>query len=286
MDDHIAEYRRGLMSLSDAERTIALYEDVWVPHEQWNSIRNAVETVLRMPPKNQALCLLVSGESGMGKSAMVDRLNRHYGPKEGVNNPCMVTMELRADVEYKKFKMLVFSALTRGMKFSESNISDELMLGAVRALNIRAIGIDEINNLTLATRPDISKNLALLRSLGGGPFHLSVVALGNERAANALASDKQLQRRFENFTLTRWGENVEFRSWLSGYQATLPLKNPSNMTAAKELRFILEYTNGNTDGIVKLIQRAAAWSIVQGVEAVNLEMLKLARAAMPPVVNS
>jgi hypothetical protein len=286
MHDHIAEYRRGLMSLSDAERAIAVYEDVWVPHEQWNSIRNAVGTILKMPPKNQALCLLVSGESGMGKTAMVDRMARHFGLKEGVNEPCVVILKLRADVEYKKFKMLLFSALTAGMQFSESNITDELMLGAIRALNIRAIVIDEISNLTLATRPDVSKNLALLRALGGSPFHISVIALGNDRAANALASDKQLQRRFESFTLTRWQENAELRSWLSGVQATLPLKNPSNLAARKELKFILECTNGITDGIIKLIQRAAIWSIVEGVEAVNFKMLKLGWGAIPPLVKS
>jgi len=286
MYDHIAEYRKGLMSLSDVDRTIAVYEDVWVPHEQWNRIRNAVETVLRMPPKNQALCLLVAGESGMGKTAMVDRLGRHFGLKEGVNEPCIVILKLRADVEYKKFKMLLFAALTGDMKFSESNITDELMLGAIRALNIRAIVIDEINNLTLATRPDVSKNLALLRALGGSPFHISVIALGNDRAANALASDKQLQRRFENFILNRWAENAEFRSWLSGLQTTLPLKNPSNLTASKELKFILECTHGVTDGIIKLIQRAAIWSIIEGGEAVNLKMLKLGSGAMPPLVRS
>lgn len=285
MYEHIAEYRRGLMSLSDADRMVALYEDVWVPYEKWNSIRNAVETILKMPPKSQALCLLVTGESGMGKTAMVDRLSHHYGLKEGVNGPCMVTLKLRAEVEYKKFKSLVFSALTAGMKFSESNITDEVMLGAVRTLNIRAIGIDEIHNITLATRPDVSKNLAFLRALGGSPFHISVIALGNERAANALASDMQLQRRFENFNLTPWRENLEFRSWLSGLQATLPLKKPSSLAAEKQVKFILQSTNGTTDAIIKLIERAAIWSIIEGVEAVDIEMLKLGSGAMPPLVK-
>ena len=40
----------------------------------------------------------------MGKTAMVDRLGRHFGLTEGVNEPCMVILKLRADVEYKKFK--------------------------------------------------------------------------------------------------------------------------------------------------------------------------------------
>lgn len=286
MDDHIVEYRRALMSLSNADRAIALHEDVWVPHEQWNRICNAVETILRMPPKNQAMCLLVSGVPGMGKTAMADRLGRHFGLKEGVYKPCVVVLKLRADVEYKKFKMLVFSALTVGMKLTENNITDELMLGALRALNIRAIVIDEINNITLATRPDVNKNLALLRALGGSPFHISVIALGNDRAANALSSDKQLQRRFEMFTLFPWKEDAEFRAWLSGLQKTLPLKKPSSLTQERELKFILACTSGITDGIIKLIQRSAVWSIVEGVESVNFEMLMLGKGAWPPLVKS
>jgi len=279
--EHIAASRRHLVDADNETRTRAIYEDVWVEYPTATKVLAYIKYMLRMPHKAQAPCLLIHSQPGMGKSALFEKIKQLYG-LSSAGGPCVASMTVLAKhvSGHKIFCNDLVSTLSGGI-YATTNVDDGKLVTAILSRNIRAIAIDELNDLLLANRLDQARNLKYLKELSGSPFCLIVIAVGTHDCHDALKSDKQLARRFNKIELKPWTDQDLLRSFVTAYVSTFPLKYPSALEKKAFMKYLMDNTDGVLDSIVKYLCNAACWAIVDGYEKIDLEILK--KSGEPPV---
>ncbi|MDR6924254.1 TniB family NTP-binding protein [Pseudomonas sp. BE134] len=274
---HVLEARRALVSESVIKRYQAIYEDVWVNYPAAAYILAVIDQFLQIPIGIQAPCILVHSSPGMGKTALFEKIDKTYGIASGAKS-CVVSLSLQ-DKEtdnHRKFVESTVAALTSiGNLRLDSN--EDVLLQAIRMNRIRALVIDELNDMLLCRPADIRKNLKWLKQLSAWPYGLVLICIGTGDCKNVVQSDPQIQRRFDNFELKKWVDKAELRSFLNSFQGTLPLRFKSELHTLPVATYLINETGGVLDSIVKRVRRAAIWAIKEGHEKVDLEMLKLAK---------
>lgn len=88
-----------------------------------------------------------------------------------------------------------------------------------------------------------------------------------------MASDVQLARRFEQFTLNRWAANEQFETLVASILRNTPLHRPSVLTP-KSLRRILQITEGITANIFHMINSLAVDAVERGREHITNEVVE------------
>ncbi|WAH61443.1 TniB family NTP-binding protein [Pseudomonas silvicola] len=284
--DHISQSRRHLATLDDNSRFQVILKDCWVNHSEVNSVRSVIRAVYEMPPTTQAQCVVVSGVSGMGKTSLFNKVasdfdllrKRHHDPRS------YISFTLAPDPSLKGFEESMGAALGVPFGSIRNGLIPKPFVRMARLRSIKAVMIDEIHDLLNANKVEQRKVLTFFRSMTGPPLSLSLIAFGTQDAKFALASDDQLDRRFEKYELNRWKEDEAFRSFLAAYESLLPLKKPSELWRQEKVRYLLNATLGITDGIVKRIKRGAIWAIMDQKEQIDMECLAKA-AFIPPYVD-
>ncbi|HEJ3346681.1 TniB family NTP-binding protein [Pseudomonas aeruginosa] len=281
--EHISPALRKYAKLGDKERIRNIYKDCWVNYPQVGSVRAAVRSVYEMPPKTQAQCMLIAGHPGMGKTSLFKRIESDMEVlrKRHVDSYGCISFSLSPDPNLHGFEDSISEALGVPIGKIRNGLVPEVFCRLAHLRRMRLVLIDEVHNLLNAGRIDQRKNLAFLRALSSPPMSLSIIAFGVEDAVHAISSDAQLERRFQMYSLPRWKENENFRSFLAGYESSLPLRRPSELARQEKVRFLLGATGGITDAIVKRITRGAVWAILDGKEEIDIKCLEKA-AEIPP----
>jgi hypothetical protein len=237
-----------------------------------------------MPKKIQAQCILVSADSGMGKSSLCDKIvaDLRKNPHIGNERYDILNFSLEPNPSLNSVIDAIYTAL--GVNSPPSSYREKMKsLGVLlNARQVRAIIIDEFNHFSLAGRLEQRKLLAFLKDLGGRPLSISIVGFGIEDAEQVLSADPQLERRFQIYHLTPWIEDEQLRSFLIAYEQQLPIRLPSELWKQEKVRFLLTASGGVTAGIVERIVRGAVWSILTRKECIDIECLEKA-AEIPPV---
>lgn len=272
--EHVIEARRHLVEAEESLRLGVIYEDVWINYPLANYALKLVGTLLKMPEKIQAPCLLIYGDSGMGKTALFHKIARTYGFSAGAEK-CIACLTLAEEnpENSKAFRSLVVRALTAGV-YTNPNLADEILLASIRSLNIKALAVDELNDMLLCSPLEVRKNIKLLKKLSGMPFCLSIIGLGIADSESVIAYEKQMARRFERIHLAPWQAGTELEVFLASFEATLPLKYPSGLHSSFAINYLLKETNGILDDMLKRICNAAAYAILEGGEKITMELLR------------
>lgn len=273
---HVLESRRKLVVGNVLHRYRAIQEDVWVNYPAAAYILAVIDQFLQMPLKTQAPCILVHSKPGMGKTALFEKIDKTFGVASG-SKSCVVSLSLQDEEtdSHRKFKEATISALT-SISDVRLDHAEDAVLQAIRLNGIRALVIDELNDMLLCRTVDLKKNLKWLKQLSGKPYGLILICIGTDECKNVVNSDQQIDRRFEAFELKRWLDAQQLRSFLNSFQGTLPLRFKSDLHTARVASYLIAETEGILDSIVKRVRRGAIWAIKEGHEKVDLDMLKLA----------
>jgi hypothetical protein len=111
---------------------------------------------------------------------------------------------------------------------------------------------------------------------------IPLFVLGTKRAGQALEADEHLNARFIHMSLAAWKVDGETRDLLAGIERMLPLRKPSNLSSIPLTRAIVRSTDGVMSRMVRLVNHAAIFSILDGVEHINEEMIAKAKEQVPP----
>ena len=243
--------------------------------------------LLAYPPRDRMPCLLLYGDTGMGKTKIVRKFERQNPPifnqATGVTHrPVVVAQVPPEPVERDLYRELLAAlqapALAGGPVAREKDVCRSLL----RTVGARMIILDEVNGMLAGTFRQQRVFLNALRFLTND-LKAPLVCAGTDLARQALLTDPQLAERFEALHLARWSNDRVFGRLLKSLGLILPLRRPSDLDAAVRER-IRVLTDGVTARIFRLLEESAAETAIRsGRERLDLESFADERLVLPLV---
>ena len=221
----------------------------------------------------------------MGKTKILKKFVRDhpaaFNSRTGINGMPVVTMQMPPEPDEKVFYLQLLSALHAPTRYSHTVYQLRQVVADLLAFTqTRMLLIDEVHSLLASSYRQQRVLLNTLRFLAN-ELRLSLVCAGTADARRALLTDQQLADRFEAIELPPWRNDHDLKRLLASFQALLPLRQPSELSALEMRQEILRRTEGITVRIVRLLEHLAIHAIRSGVEAMTLESLTVLDSQAP-----
>ena len=211
---HLDPHYRRYAALSDRERIQWIQADRWIGFDQAQAALDRLSALLDYPARDRMPCLLIFGDTGMGKTKIVRKFERAHPPvlcqATGVTRRPVVVAQIPPEpVERDLYRELLASlnapALAGGTLAREKDVCRSLL----RTVEARMIVLDEVNGMLAGTYRQQRVFLNALRFLAND-LRAPLVCAGTDLARQALLTDAQLAERFEAFHLGRWKNDRAF----------------------------------------------------------------------------
>jgi type II secretory pathway predicted ATPase ExeA len=274
------------LALLDAEvRIRAMRTDRWISYPRGQAALAKLEELIAFPQRARMPNLLIVGESGMGKTMIIEKFARdhpaYYDAVNGLKQMPVVVVQMVSGPDEVRFYKRLLAAIG-GFEPPRAT------LGALESVTLRLLDqsrpgllvIDEVHSLQAGSVREQSRFLNMLRFIGN-ELRIPLVCVGTQEARTALRTDDQLVRRFEAFALTPWTNDSDFQGLIGSLQRSLPLRRPSAFTTVA-LKRLVEMTGGVTARIFNALTDLAVEAVRTGEERIDMGMLedKIAMTAL------
>lgn len=272
---HLDPAYRKFATLPDDERIAWIRADRWIGFDQAGLALARLENLLAYPPRDRMPCLLIYGDTGMGKTKIIRKFERAHPPKfcqvTGVDHRPVVVAQVPSEpIERDLYRELLSSmgapALAGGTLAREKDVCRSLL----RTVGAKMIILDEVNGMLAGTYRQQRTFLNAIRFLAND-LRIPLVCAGTDLARQALLTDAQLAERFEAFHLKPWKNDAVFAGLLKSFGLILPLREPSDLTGAATRTRIHGLTSGVTARILRLIETAAEAVVHSGRERIDIQ---------------
>ncbi|KPH69264.1 MULTISPECIES: TniB family NTP-binding protein [unclassified Novosphingobium] len=291
---HLAEGYRQRARRPDSERIAWIRQDRWLGFPKAEAVRATLEAMFTYPARTRMPCLLIFGQTGMGKTRIVERFEmenpRSFDDRIGVATIPVVAVQLPPQPTEGEFYGELLEALGAGyagkVAWSEGRTeisrARHLARRVMTQVRARMLILDEINHMLACTPRQQRIFLNTLRYFAND-LKIPIVCTGNHEARAALLTDAALAERFDAVELTRWRDDEAFRDLLQTMGAILPLRQPSELTGDRCRLGILDLSDGNTGRIFRLVESLAVRAIETGAERITASDLDAEDLVLPSV---
>ncbi len=206
---HLPADVRPIANLGDEERIAHIRAERWIPHAAAERVLGYLQEAFDQPPRKRRENVLLLGESGMGKSMLLEKFERAnalvFDEAAGIQRRPVLIVPTPPSPTEPEFLECVLEAVdapsaghwVQGLRLRASTIR------LLRDLGVRVLVIDEINSVLVGTPRQQRLFLQLLRFLSNG-LGMALVCAGVPEARHALLSDPQLRSRFSDVELPSW----------------------------------------------------------------------------------
>jgi hypothetical protein len=227
-------------------------------------------------------CLLITGETGAGKTTLYKRYERRYPRYEdegGVMIPVLsTTIPVPATVKSLATRLLI--AMGDPMAEMGTVVAKSIRLQRlIEECNVELIIIDEFQHFIDRDSSKVLQTVSdWLKDLLNGT-RKPIVLIGMPNSVEVLHSNRQLNRRFavrdslESFGWATSQEKKDFRKFLNALDDMIPLMERSNLADPNIAYPIYCATEGNVANVMTLIRRAVAVALESLMEKLTLEVL-------------
>jgi replication-associated recombination protein RarA len=274
---HLSAATREL-SFHDAKARILLVQTArWVAFPRAGIAVEELERRFHYPTCARMPCMLLYGDSGMGKTMIVEKMQRQHpnshDERRGITMRPVLAVQMPPSPDERRF-------YTRLLEILGAPYGNHDQLGTLegRALHIlQAIGtkllfIDEVHHLLAGSQREQRRALNLLKFLAN-ELKIVVVIVGTSDAFHAVQTDPQVASRFEPLLIPRWTETDAFRAFVTAYGKLLPLRKASPFSSPEMIRSLLKLSGGITGRVTWLLGRAAESAIDDGNERIEQSTL-------------
>jgi Cdc6-like AAA superfamily ATPase len=274
---HLTAAAAKLLNEPNAHRVEAILSERWVAYPRAKHALSVLEHLVSHPRTTRMPSLAIYGDSGMGKTMIMQRFsNNHppsFDPAAGIRQTPVLALQMTGrPSERRLFAQLLTAA--GAPKSTRCDIVDleQTTLRVLRTIGVKVLVLDEVHNILAGPHRDQRIILNLLRFITN-ELRLSLVCFGISEAREAISGDIQLARRIDEIQLQRWAANEEFETLVALILRNLPLRNPSLLTA-RTLRRILQVTDGVSARIFRMLNDLAIEAIETDVEQITDEAVE------------
>jgi len=275
---HLTAAARELAFRSAEDRIRLIHGARWVSYPRAQIVLEHFERLFHFPPCTRMPCVLLYGDSGIGKTMILEKFARGHGDqydqKEGKQRRPIVTAQMPPAPDERRLYTSILVEL--GVPFySTERIAtlEQLALTILREVEPRVLIIDEVHNLLAGSEREQRRALNVFKGLANR-LRLVIIAVGTRDALQAFQTDEQIVRRFDPLELPRWTETDSFRSFIGSLARALPLRKPSPLTDRECVQFLLSRSDGITAHVCSIIGLAAEQAIRNGTESIDRTILE------------
>jgi len=280
---HLLPTVQALADAPDEARIRRIRTDRWLGYARAEAALTALEDLLSFPKRTRMPNLLLVGPSNNGKTMIVEKFRRCHlpGSEESARDGAIRVPVLKVQMPPAPDERRFFSAIGAPDRLNDRlSTKQDTAVRMMRATGVRMLVIDEVHNLLCGSRDQQRRFLNLLRWLGN-ELQIPLVAVGTAEGLRAIQSDDQLANRFTPFGLPPWEGGAEFSRLVNTLEASMPLKQPSNLSAPAMAQRLLSVSEGILGEVVTIVTRAAVAAVETRKERILPEMLD-EMGFMPP----
>lgn len=283
--EHLQPAYRQYADLDTNERIAWLRADRWLETSQAIAVIKRLEDLLSYPPRDRMPCLLLYGDTGIGKTKIIRKFLRDHPPRfdrsTGVTTMPVVAMQMPAEpIERDVYGELLSALGAPGPQYEAAWRLKAICRSMMRDMGVRMLIIDEIHAVLTGTFRQQRIFLNVIRFLAND-LKVPMICAGTDLARQALLTDQQLAERFDALHLNRWSNDKHLAQLLSSLASILPLREPSDIGTAAVRQRVLELTDGVTVRIFRLIETAAVEAIRNGNERIAIESFTGGELVLP-----
>jgi hypothetical protein len=264
-----------LQAFESSELRVRLVQEArWISHERVQRVLDELDWRYLHPVCSRMPCLLLYGDSGIGKTMAIEKfLRMHpptYDPREGLQKHSVLMVKMPTTPDERRFYVKLLSTLHAPFSPSERLATlEDIAMRLLRKIGLKMLVIDEAHQLLAGSYREQRRALNLLKGLTN-ELMIPVIAVGTEDALHAIQTDVQVASRFDPLHLARWSESDAFRNFIVTFGKQLPLRKPSSFADREMIRLVLASSGGITARATRLITRAAAEAIADGTECIDV----------------
>jgi hypothetical protein len=274
---HLDPVIQPIALLDNLPRAQHIFKDLYVNHPAVQRIERQIEHLLRQPRRIRMPGLFLCGDSGMGKTHLLRRVERRHPEQTDAATNRRVRPVLYAQVPADPSvrtlrRTLIDEANIPFLDHPAKPLPGSILRRGLAAAGTRLIVLDEIHNIEHVK----GERRVLLRDYVrclSNETQLPIVLAGTEEFEPPIREDRQLRSRFPIARLDRWTLGPDLAAFLQGYERACPLKLASHLSDVRFMRALLKETEGITDSIVRCLQAAALVAIREGTERITTDLL-------------
>jgi replication-associated recombination protein RarA len=270
---HLSAPTREL-AFHDAKTRIRLVQTArWVAFPRAGIAVDELERRFHYPTCARMPCMLLYGDSGMGKTMILEKMERQhpksYDEHHGITKRPVLIVQMPASPDERRFYTRILEVLGAPYSMREQiGVLEGRVIRLLTDLGTQLLFIDEVHHLLAGSHRDQRRALNLLKFLTN-ELKIVIVAVGTSDAFHALQTDVQVASRFEPLLIPRWTETEAFRAFVVAYGKLLPLRKPSAFGEPEMIRTLITQSAGITGRVTWLLGRAAEIAIQDGSEVVD-----------------
>jgi hypothetical protein len=284
---HLDESVRGDVDLPASQRVLRLLAERFVPHRRVQRLIDEIEFLMFSPRRTRASGIVVGAPQGSGKTMLANWIERRHGAQPAASpdgrrtHPAVaVSMTNARDARtmYNRLLEKLGAPPSAAARYSDR---ERQLVRILKEFQTRLLVIDEIQDILTSTTRQQRLALDAVKFLMN-ESSLPVLALGIDKASEAIRVDKHLASRFEHRTLPVWTFDDDLSEFLEALEPFIALKLPSHLSSATIMKALVDISHGVLLKIVQLVVYAAIYAVLEGKERIDVELIKRA-SNYPPV---
>jgi len=282
---HLSPLALTAMAMPVSQRSDWTCRDRFIVHEQISAIFKVTDMLVNSRGRVRARGLVISGVGGSGKTMVANAVLRRYPEQGNTNATDAAQPVVRITMTNAREASKIFSRTLRalGCPHIASYTNDEreeLVIELLRAAGVRMLIIDEIQDLLKRSARQMENAFEGIKYLMN-EAEISVLALGTEHAQQAMMREEHLVTRFRSVKLPLWRAGQLLANFLDELESSLPLPEPSHLSAPTIQRLLVKASKGRLDLIVERVVFAAALAIEEGISRIDERFLERAESEIP-----
>jgi len=275
---HLTDEAASVLAGGIDERAYFIQSKRWIAYPRAAHVLDQLNKLLKHPRTTRMPSLIVYGDSGMGKSMLVDKFKADCAANSTPSPNKVLVIELSGRPTERRLFSQILAAVDAPHNPRASIVDVERgAVNTLRDIGVQILVLDEIHNILAGSWREQRIILNTLRFLSN-ELKLSLVCFGIMEARDAINGDVQLARRFDAVTLPRWTASREFEQLVLAIVRNLPLREPSVLTV-KGLRRILQLSGGVSSRIFRMLNDLAIEAIERGDERITDEAVEAYKPA-------